>query len=175
MASHLGCFVSFPVNRILRNKRHFRPPNRLKLFVELLSLFCFYCKANFALPTASPTLLLLLPLKTNESSCWVRNCRMPTVLPFIRNGLGKFLCFACELHVYGHFFGMSLPVSQHVCSCCFLAQIEKPQLKLHFYLAHKTEKKKFKGIVHCCCNCMCSTRHAPPTSQLLPQNGRGLK
>lgn len=39
MASQLGCFVSFPVNRILRNKRHFRP--QIDLNCLLSSCHCF--------------------------------------------------------------------------------------------------------------------------------------
>lgn len=144
MASHLGCFVSIPVNRILRNKRHFRPQNRLKLFAKLLlslSLFCFYCKAN------SPRSLPLR--KTNEFSSWLQDANGTSVQPqrSLSLSLESSVCFACELHVYGHFFGMSLPVSVHVCSCCSGVNWKATTEVAFFYLAHKKLNSQALPIV----------------------------
>lgn len=175
MASHLGCFVSFPVNRILRNKRHFRPQNRLKLFAKLLlslSLFCFYCKANS---------LRSLPLrKTNEFSSWLQDANGTSVQPqrslSLSLSLESSVCFACELHVYGHFFGMSLPVSVHVCSCCSGVNWKATTEVAFFYLPHKKLNSQALPIVVVIA-CVAHTPRPQNVARLcgLLQRGSGLK
>lgn len=172
MASHLGCFVSFPVNRILRNKRHFRPQNRLKLFAKLLSLslFCFYCKAN------SPRSLPLR--KTNEFSSWLQDANGTSVQPqrSLSLSLESSVCFACELHVYGHFFGMSLPVPVHVCSCCSGVNWKATTEVAFFYLAHKKLNSQALPIVVVIA-CVAHTPRPQNVARLLwlLQRGSGLK
>lgn len=164
MASHLGCFVSFPVNRILRNKRHFRPQIDLNCLLGSGHCFVFIVRQILVLP---PSGVFSCERQTNS----LAGCRMLTVLPFSRNGLSK---VRYALHVNCTFmatFSACPCRSLHVCSCCSGVNWKATTEVAFFYLAHK--KTQLGGIAHCCCNCLCSTRHAPNIARL--QRGSGLK
>lgn len=107
-------------------------------------------------------------------------CRMLTVLPFSHNAfslsLESSVCFACELHVYGHFFGMSLPVSVHVCSCCSGVNWKATTEVAFFYLAHKKLNSQALPIVVVIA-CVAHTPRPQNVARLcgLLQRGSGLK
>lgn len=161
MASHLGCFVSFPVNRILRNKRHFRPQIDLNCLLGSGHCFVFIVRQILVLP---PSGVFSCERQTN----FLAGCRMLTVLPFSRNGLSK---VRYALHVNCTFmatFSACPCRSLHVCSCCSGVNWKATTEVAFFYLAHKKLNSEALPIVVV----IACVAHATPLT--LPASNEGV-